>query len=231
MLSVLKRGDPSVLRHKRGRAGREVQVGVEQERPDCAGWCPCSIVQDAGVEIDARKGRRSTAPVCRHLDHRLALMSLALVDYRRGPSDKYSWMPAFDWDTSYENERWWDEVRHYVDDPWFVQVLVDGVEVARVELDDPGGINPTYVGVPELGTERLEIQLVEVAAAARRRGIGRRVVRALSNRHPDRRLFAYSEQADGFWARLGWEPFYDPRPGPPGRTLFIQPAVSPTTRT
>jgi hypothetical protein len=24
---------------------------------------------------------------------------------------------------SYENERWWDEVRYYVDDPWFVQVV------------------------------------------------------------------------------------------------------------
>lgn len=43
---------------------------------------------------------------------------------------------------AYENERWWDEVRHYLDHPWFVQVVEDGVEVARVELDDPGDINP-----------------------------------------------------------------------------------------
>jgi len=44
-------------------------------------------------------------------------------------------MPPFDWEIPYENERWWDEVRYYADDPWFVQVLEDGVEVARVECD------------------------------------------------------------------------------------------------
>ncbi|SEH79500.1 hypothetical protein SAMN04489835_4219 [Mycolicibacterium rutilum] len=155
-------------------------------------------------------------------------MGLDLVDHRRGPADKYSWMPPFDWEIAYTNERWWDEVRYYADDPWFVQVLEDGVEVARIELDDPGGINPTYLNVPELGTDRLEIQLIEVAAASHNRGVGTRVVQALSRRHPGRRLFAYSEQADGFWARLGWEPFYDPGPGPAGHTLFIQPTVAPT---
>lgn len=31
---------------------------------------------------------------------------------------------------------------YYVGEPWFVQVLEGGAEVARVELDDPGGINP-----------------------------------------------------------------------------------------
>jgi len=37
---------------------------------------------------------------------------------------------------------------------------------------------------------------------------------------------AYSKGAgaDDFWASLGWEPFYDSRRGPAGRTLFIQPA-------
>lgn len=29
--------------------------------------------------------------------------------------------------------------------------LEDGVDVARVEVDDPGCINPYYEGVPELG--------------------------------------------------------------------------------
>ena len=95
--------------------------------------------------------------------------------------------------------------------------------MARVDLDDPGGINPAYRGIPELGDERLEIQFIEVATGARGRGVGTRVVRALAERHRGRRLFAYSE-ADRFWMRLGWEPFYDPRPGPAGRTLLIQPA-------
>lgn len=41
-----------------------------------------------------------------------------------------------------------------------MQVLEGDVEVARVEFDDPGGINPSYANVPELGDERLEIQLI-----------------------------------------------------------------------
>jgi GNAT superfamily N-acetyltransferase len=150
-------------------------------------------------------------------------MTLESVDHRRGTADKYSWMPAFDPEVAYEHSHWWDEVRYLEDDPWFVQVLEGGVEVARVELVEGGGLNTTYAGVPVIGDERLMIHLIEVATAARRRGIGTRVVRGLAARHPDRRLFAYSEGADDFWGSLGWERFNDPQPGP-SRTLFIQPA-------
>jgi hypothetical protein len=135
-------------------------------------------------------------------------------------------VPPFDWSVGYENDQWWDDVRYYyVTEPWFVQVLEGDTEVARVELDDPGGINPEYTGVPELGDERLEIQLIEVATAAARRGIGTGVVRGLAQRHRDRRLFAYSEEADAFWASLGWDRF-DHQDGQPQfhRALFIQPA-------
>ena len=73
-------------------------------------------------------------------------MTLDLVDHHRGSADKYSWVPPFDWLLAYENERWCDEVRYYVDDPWVVRAAGDGVEVARVELDDSGDINPDYAG-------------------------------------------------------------------------------------
>lgn len=69
-------------------------------------------------------------------------MQLEFVDLRRGPADKYSWLPRFDWTIDDENERWWDEVRSYVNEPWFVQVQDDGVEAAPIGLDDPGDINP-----------------------------------------------------------------------------------------
>lgn len=105
-----------------------------------------------------------------------------------------------------------------------MQVLGDGAEVARVELDDPGGINPEYVGVPTLGPERLEIQFIEVAAASRGRRVGTEVVRALEDRHANRRLFAYSEEAHGFWASLGWDRFDHPEGAQFHRPLFIQPA-------
>ncbi len=154
-------------------------------------------------------------------------MSLEFIDHRRGLADQYSWVPSFDWSVGYGNDQWWDDVRYYyVSEPWFVQVREDGVEVARVELDDPGGINPEYTGVPDLAEdERLEIQLIEVATTAARRGIGTRVVQGLAELHRQRRLFAYSEEADEFWASLGWDRF-DHRDGQPQfhRALFIQPA-------
>lgn len=154
-------------------------------------------------------------------------MALSFVDYRRGSADKYSWLPPFDWAVVYENEQWWDKVRYYIGDPWFVQVLEDGVEVARVELDDDGGINPTYAGVPSIGPERLEIQYIEVATAARKRGVGTGVVQELAERHPDRRMLAYSEGADGFWASLRWDRFDHPEGQQFHRPLFIQPTARP----
>lgn len=132
-------------------------------------------------------------------------------------------MPPFDSEIAYENSHWWDHVRYGDDDPWFVQVLADDAEVARVELVEDGGVNPTYAGVPVIGDERLMIHLIEVAAEARGSGIGTQVVQGLADRHPDRRLFAYSEGADHFWESVGWQRFNDPRPGP-SRTLFIAPA-------
>lgn len=131
-------------------------------------------------------------------------------------------MPPFDPEVTYENPQWWDEVRYLEDSPWFVQVLEDDAEVARVELVEDGGVNPTYVGVPVIGDERLMIHLMEVATAARRRGIGTQVVLGLAERHPGRRLFAYSEGADDFWHSLGWDRFTDPAKR--SRPLFIQPA-------
>ena len=153
-------------------------------------------------------------------------MPLQLIHHRRGPADRYSWLPPFDWSIAYENERWWDEPRHYyVGQPWFVQVLGDGAEVARVELDDPGGINPEYAGVPTLGPERLEIQFIEVATASQGRRVGTEVVRALEDRYANRRLFAYSEEAHGFWASLGWDRFDHPEGAQFHRPLFIRPAL------
>jgi hypothetical protein len=63
-----------------------------------------------------------------------------------------------------------------------------------------------------------------VSTVATRRGIGTQVVRGLAELHRGRRLFAYSENADEFWASLGGDRF-DHRDGPQfHRALFIQPA-------
>lgn len=107
------------------------------------------------------------------------------------------------------------------DDPWYVQVMEVGAEVARIELKEDVDIQH-YANVQVVGNERLEIAFIEVAAVECGRGIGTQAVRALEQRHPDRRLLAYSEEADGFWALLGWEPFR--YPDGDWRTLIIQPA-------
>lgn len=127
-------------------------------------------------------------------------MTLTLVNLFGGAADRW-WCPPFDSAVAYENEHWWNKPSRR-GDAWYVQMLEGGVEVARVELDDPGGINPEHVGVPELGPERLEIQKLEVAIEARGLRVGTAVVRALEERQAGRRLFAYSD-ADGFWGSLG----------------------------
>ncbi len=104
-------------------------------------------------------------------------------------------------------------------------MLEDGVEVARVQLDERGGINPDYAGAPTIDTsELLEVQNIEVATAARRRKIATHAVQALAERHPERRLIAYSKgaESDYFWNSLDWEAFYYSKRGLTGRTLFIQ---------
>ncbi|SHG13316.1 hypothetical protein SAMN05443575_1462 [Jatrophihabitans endophyticus] len=151
-------------------------------------------------------------------------MSITLVHLRRGASDdKYSWTPFAPNDEF--NGDWWDSPPYLFDDPHFVRADGDGVEVARIELDhDFRGSK--HVGAPDLGDAALEIQFMEVAKSYRRKGIGAAVIAILAEQYPDRRLLALSEEADGFWASLGWDRF-DFSDGPHHyRPLFIQPAES-----
>jgi GNAT superfamily N-acetyltransferase len=118
------------------------------------------------------------------------------------------------------NADWWrpragDNLRH-------VQVRRDGVEVARVLLDEVVHID-YYVDTPPLGATALQIELIEVSGKHRLQGIGREVVRRLAQLHSDRRLVAFSEGADEFWQSLGWqrhERRIDPESCQP---LFIHP--------
>lgn len=138
---------------------------------------------------------------------------------------KKSWTP-FPSSEDYEHPDWWSDASGAVGDPWFVEIREHGVQVARVQLDERGGINPEYAGAPAIdSSELLEIQNIEVAASARRRKVATRVVRALAERHPERRLMAYSKDADSdeFWNSLCWEAFHYSQRGLTGRTLFIEP--------
>jgi hypothetical protein len=150
-------------------------------------------------------------------------VNLELVDHRAPAAVKNSWTP-FPSSEGYEQPHWWESAGGAVGDPWFVEVLEDGVQVARVQLDERGGIGPHYAGAPAIDSvDLLEIQNIEVATAARRRKVATRTMLALAERHPERRLMAYSKDADsdGFWNSLGWESYCYSERGLTARTLFI----------
>jgi GNAT superfamily N-acetyltransferase len=109
-----------------------------------------------------------------------------------------------------------DASRHYI------EARLHGIEVARVELDET--VDPSqYVGVPPLGGQALEIQLIEVARSHRRRGIATELVGHISLLHSGRRLVAFSRGADEFWTALGWRRYDHPEGPAYYRPLFVRP--------
>jgi hypothetical protein len=80
-----------------------------------------------------------------------------------------------------------------------------------------------YAGTPSLGERALEIQFIEVKDEQSRLGIGTEVVESLIALHPNRRMVAFSEGADGFWSSLGWKRHEHATEPQFYRPLFIQP--------
>ena len=130
------------------------------------------------------------------------------------------WIPPFDSAVAYENEQWWDDART----SW--RTRGPGAGGRHQWRASNSTRRPESSTTPRCGDRRgAPDQFIEVAIAARGRGGGTRVVRGLAERHPGRRLLAYSEGADGFWASLGWERFDHPEGRPEfHRALFIQAA-------
>lgn len=140
-----------------------------------------------------------------------------------------AFMP-FDESAGFE-DRWWHEFRYDAEHlRWY---SVDSVceEVARVELELDADCGTSY-GITPPAEGFVEITFIEVRENQRRRGIGRRTVEFLTNHlHPGRQFAAFSEEADEFWASLGWTGHYHPEDrgrGPHHRTLFISPPDAPT---
>jgi GNAT superfamily N-acetyltransferase len=94
--------------------------------------------------------------------------------------------------------------------------------VGRVEFDNKVGLR--HYGVdPQIDSRALEIQFIEVSNQHRRQGIGTQIVREIETWHPERTLVAFSEEADDFWASLGWHRYDHPSEPRWYRTLFVQP--------
>ncbi|MET8907615.1 GNAT family N-acetyltransferase [Micromonospora sp. NPDC004551] len=147
-------------------------------------------------------------------------MTFDFIEKRRGPEAEWFWFPFADNDDF--NPTWWSHRSLYGESRYsLLEVRSDGLEVARIELDTEVTFDH-YLGTPHLDGTALEIQLIEVAASQRRRGIGTKVLHALATRYPERRLVASSDEAEGFWASLGWTRFDRQKDAQLSHFLFMQ---------
>ncbi|HEX9229522.1 MAG TPA: hypothetical protein VF885_23240 [Arthrobacter sp.] len=88
-----------------------------------------------------------------------------------------------------------------------IQGVLCGYEIARaLVVDDRQPVSEAY-GVPFSTQDFLEISFFETAQSVRRRGVGTKVVQMIRQELGDRPMIAFSEDADPFWASLGWERF------------------------
>lgn len=153
------------------------------------------------------------------------MTDLELVEHHRPlNSSVHVWQPYPD--SANFTERWWRREWDLGDRYSLWSVNRDGVEVARLELDQDVYYDH-YDGVPDLGPQVLEVDFFEVAASLRGSGVGRDSIHLLAHHFPTRRLLAFSEQADDFWASLGWSRYDHPRGFPAYRPLFVAPSVWP----
>lgn len=123
-------------------------------------------------------------------------------------------------------DSWWD--RHTMSQERFeyehFTFRLGGDEVVRVETKPRSRLSSSYVG---LDTQRLfvEVLFFEVRDGFRKRGYGPEAVQWLTGHYATERLFAFSENADGFWQSVGWECHArtDGEGWPHYRPLFVSP--------
>lgn len=125
------------------------------------------------------------------------------------------------------NEQWWSRDPVYPDsERIYLQATMNEVEVARIELNPSFSIQH-YADTPTLGDKGLEIAFFEVHEHHRCSStrIGTRIIKLLTELYPHHRFAAFSEQADGFWASLGWREHLHANPEEIHfyRPLYIQP--------
>lgn len=119
--------------------------------------------------------------------------------------------------------RWWDDWNRMGDTNYDTFTVLDaGTEVARAEvLADPArlaqaDINPAIYKGSGLHRGMVDIDRIEVRADQRGQGIGRAAVDLIIEHYPERDFFAFSVDADAFWAGIGWQRF----PRLDGDTLY-----------
>ncbi|MGO2864573.1 GCN5 family acetyltransferase [Corynebacterium casei] len=105
---------------------------------------------------------------------------------------------------------WWHSRAGYVgSDPFsdkdYIQFLIDETEVGRAEVTD-WVLTDTYVGVhSEIAAK--QITFFEIHQDNRRKGYGTEFISYLIAHYSELPLAAFSENADEFWAGIGWHHF------------------------
>ena len=149
------------------------------------------------------------------------MSEIILLEHRRPAGvGRYEWQPYAE-DDNFTRHWWhrpWDLGNRY--SLWSVRQ--DDIEVARIELDQEVSYDH-YKGVPNLGSQVLEIDFFEVSSAERGQGLGCSALQLVAERFPGRRLVAFSEGADRFWSGLGWTRYDHPRGFPAYRPFFVAP--------
>lgn len=104
-------------------------------------------------------------------------------------------------------DRSWWEYRFFTGAPndWYFSVLDhQDREVARLELDETFPIEAYPSAARAVRRPVLEVEFFEVRDDHRLTGVGTAAVALALASFQDRQLVAMSEQADEFWASLGW---------------------------
>lgn len=148
---------------------------------------------------------------------------LTLTRVYPAPHDVYDRSPFAD-SEDFDSDWWGDHTVVYLgseDDLLYRADDSTGREVARIlVIQEDMPIANSY-GVPDMPDGYLEIKFFEVAASARRRGVGSRAAQLLRQEFPDQPLVAFSEGGDNFWSTLpGWNRFEN-RESPGNQLLFV----------
>jgi GNAT superfamily N-acetyltransferase len=96
--------------------------------------------------------------------------------------------------------------------------VLDGVEVARVELEPQRILDARFRGI-DTTEPVVDLWYLEVATHRRREGIGEAVVAEVVKRYPGRLILAFSH-ADAFWSGIGWTARERLDPAPNNSPLF-----------
>ena len=145
-------------------------------------------------------------------DYRRRMKSATVSLVEIFPRKKRTYWHVFE-PSDHFSKPWWGRESAPSDAAHWVSVQQDGAEVARCKFVLYPGPQPnSFLG--DMPDGQLDILALEVAIAARGRGIGREVLRLIRLKYPLPRLTALNddEHSRGFWDRVGWIRHESPHP-------------------